>query len=121
MLSERYGRLEASHKELGEAYEKLRRTLELLTEPPEDGGGDDDNDDDDDDDADGEFVVEGLEGVVDEAEALLSRGLSRRRDLNERETLKKLVEILHAPRGAGGVSGGEDVTKSKGRRVKCEG
>ncbi|KAK7706135.1 hypothetical protein SLS57_009787 [Botryosphaeria dothidea] len=115
VLSERYGRLEASHKELGEAYEKLRRTLELLTEPPEDG------DDDDDDDADGEFVVEGLEGVVDEAEALLSRGLSRRRDLNERETLRKLVEILHAPRGAGGVSGGEDVTKSKGRRVKCEG
>lgn len=108
VLSERYSRLEASHKELGEAYEKLRRTLELLTEP----------DDGDEDDAEGEFVVDDrLEGVFGEAEALLARGLGRRKDLSEREMVRKLMEILHAPRGAGAA---EESAAWNGRGVKCE-
>lgn len=115
LLSEKYGKLEASHAELNTAYEKLRRTLELLMSSS--GSPDDDPDDDDGEemDAEGDVVIEGVD-----AEAL-ARAL-RRRDwadarggggaAAQKETLRKLVGILHGGVGEAGVAR---------RRVKCEG
>ncbi|GME38591.1 Basic-leucine zipper (bZIP) transcription factor [Neofusicoccum parvum] len=116
LLSEKYGKLEASHAELNTAYEKLRRTLELLMSSS--GSPDDDPDDDDDGeemDAEGDVVIEGVD-----AEAL-ARAL-RRRDwadarggggaAAQKETLRKLVGILHGGVGEAGAAR---------RRVKCEG
>ncbi|CAI6337504.1 unnamed protein product [Periconia digitata] len=65
-LTERYNKLESSHSELNAAYEKLRKTIELLTQ-------------DDDDDADGE---------EDDGK------ITRRRSSNT-DTLRKLLDILH--------------------------
>lgn len=39
-MTERYNRLEVSHAELNAAYEKLRKTVELLTEDGDDEGED---------------------------------------------------------------------------------
>jgi hypothetical protein len=39
-MTERYNRLEVSHAELNAAYEKLRKTVELLTEDADDEGED---------------------------------------------------------------------------------
>jgi AP-1-like factor len=36
-MTERYNRLEVSHAELNAAYEKLRKTVELLTEDDDEG------------------------------------------------------------------------------------
>jgi AP-1-like factor len=36
-MTERYDRLEVSHAELNAAYEKLRKTVELLTEDDDEG------------------------------------------------------------------------------------
>jgi hypothetical protein len=36
-MTERYSRLEVSHAELNAAYEKLRKTVELLTEDDDEG------------------------------------------------------------------------------------
>jgi AP-1-like factor len=66
-LNEKYNKLESSHTELNAAYEKLRKTIELLTHDG-DAAADDDNDD---------------EGNI-----------SRRRGSNS-ETLRKLLEIIH--------------------------
>lgn len=64
-LTDKYNKLESSHTELNAAYDKLRKTIELLTN---------------DNDVDGEDE----EG---------SRDL-RRRNSNS-DTLRKLLEILH--------------------------
>lgn len=70
MLNEKYNKLETSHSELNAAYEKLRRTIELLTQ---------------DDDADG-----------DEAEDNKPSSSSRRRSSSSNsETLRKLLDIIH--------------------------
>ncbi|KAB2580156.1 Basic-leucine zipper (bZIP) transcription factor [Lasiodiplodia theobromae] len=114
VLSDRYGKLEQSHAELNTAYERLRRTLELLTaptsssspscssemSPPASSGAGEDAD------ADGEFEAEGflLDGVAGnemvDVEAL-TRGLRRRGewlgDNGQKEVVRRLVEILHAP------------------------
>ncbi|KAJ4360237.1 uncharacterized protein N0V89_000797 [Didymosphaeria variabile] len=65
VLNEKYNKLETSHTDLNAAYEKLRKTIELLTQ--DDGAGDDDDDE---------------------------SKLSRRRSSNS-ETLRKLLEIIH--------------------------
>jgi septal ring factor EnvC (AmiA/AmiB activator) len=64
-LTDKYNKLETSHTELNAAYEKLRKTIELLTQ---------DNDD--------------AEGEEEDPKAL------RRRSSNS-DTLRKLLEILH--------------------------
>ncbi|KAL0261988.1 hypothetical protein SLS55_003423 [Diplodia seriata] len=156
VLSDRYGRLEQSHSELNTAYERLRRTLELLTAPSSSspsspsccsselsppassaggccGGGEDA-------DADGEFDVEGLVldatvggGDMDDVEAL-ARGLRRRGewlgDNGQKEVVRRLVEILHAPPspqqssgrfGARKAAADEESAAGRRRGVKCEG
>jgi len=65
VLTDKYNKLEVSHTELNAAYEKLRKTIELLTQ--------------DDDDAEGE----------DES------GKTTRRRSSNADTLRKLLEILH--------------------------
>ena len=64
-MTERYNRLEVSHAELNAAYEKLRKTVELLTE---DGG-------------------------VDEGEDGISNAGSRKS--SNSDTLRKVLDILH--------------------------
>ncbi|KAF2019327.1 hypothetical protein BU24DRAFT_489315 [Aaosphaeria arxii CBS 175.79] len=66
VLTDKYNKLEGSHTELNAAYEKLRKTIELLTQ---------------DDDAEGEEEEAGNKSVW-------------RRSSNS-ETLRKLLEILH--------------------------
>ncbi|KAF2094229.1 hypothetical protein NA57DRAFT_47165 [Rhizodiscina lignyota] len=61
-LTEKYRNLETSHSELSAAYEKLRKTIELLTKDDDDGGED-------------------------------IKGQSK-------ETLRKLLEIIHGEVGA---------------------
>ncbi|KAL1640712.1 hypothetical protein SLS58_006726 [Diplodia intermedia] len=161
VLSDRYGRLEQSHSELNTAYERLRRTLELLTAPTTSssspspsccsselsppassvggccggggGGGGEDAD------ADGEFDVEGLVldaavgGDMADVEAL-ARGLRRRGewlgDNGQKEVVRRLVEILHAPPspqqssgrfGARKAAADEESAAGRRRGVKCEG
>jgi AP-1-like transcription factor len=41
VLSEKYNKLESSHTELNAAYEKLRKTIELLTQDDDAEGEDD--------------------------------------------------------------------------------
>ena len=65
MLSDKYNKLEVSHTELNAAYDKLRKTIELLTQ---------------DNDADGD--------EEDDSKAI------QRRSSNS-DTLRKLLEILH--------------------------
>lgn len=65
VMTERYNRLEVSHAELNAAYEKLRKTVELLTE---DGG-------------------------VDEGEDGISNAGSRKS--SNSDTLRKVLDILH--------------------------
>ncbi|KAF1939983.1 hypothetical protein EJ02DRAFT_242447 [Clathrospora elynae] len=66
LLSDKYTKLELSHSDLNAAYEKLRKTIELLTQ-------------DDDDDAEGE----------DE------EGRATYRRSSNSDTLRKLLDILH--------------------------
>ncbi|OJD39016.1 basic-leucine zipper transcription factor [Diplodia corticola] len=110
VLSDRYGRLEQSHAELNTAYERLRRTLELLTAPTSPSSPSCSSElsppASSDADADGEFEVEGLMlnaaggGEMVDVEAL-ARGLRRRGewlgDNGQKEVVRRLVEILHAP------------------------
>jgi AP-1-like factor len=65
VLNDKYNKLEVSHSELNAAYEKLRKTIELLTQDDEDAEGEDE------------------EGMV-----------TRRKSSNT-DTLRKLLEILH--------------------------
>ena len=74
-LTEKYGKLEASHAELGQAYEKLKKTIEVLTS--EDAEADDDV---------GDEVV--LDGRVVRRDGL---SLAAR----DPRTLGRLVDILH--------------------------
>ncbi len=67
-MNEKYNRLEASHSELIIGYQKLRKTVELLTQ-------------DNDVDAEGE----------DEN----GQPMPRRNGSSEAQTLRKLLEILH--------------------------
>ncbi|KAF2201485.1 hypothetical protein GQ43DRAFT_415743 [Delitschia confertaspora ATCC 74209] len=69
-LTEKYRTLESSHNELNAAYEKLRKTIELLMK-------------DDDEDAEGED------------EESYNGNVGKRRRSTQSDTLRKLLEILH--------------------------
>jgi AP-1-like factor len=65
VLSDKYNKLELSHLELNAAYEKLRKTIELLTQDDDDAEGEDDE------------------------------GRTTRRRSSNSDTLRKLLDILH--------------------------
>jgi AP-1-like factor len=65
VLTDKYNKLEVSHFELNAAYEKLRKTIELLTQDDEDAEGEDEE------------------------------GMATRRRSSNTDTLRKLLEILH--------------------------
>jgi AP-1-like factor len=65
VLSDKYNKLEVSHLELNAAYEKLRKTIELLTQDGDDAEGEDDE------------------------------GRTTRRRSSNSDTLRKLLDILH--------------------------
>ena len=64
-LTDKYNKLETSHTDLNAAYDKLRKTIELLTQDDQDA-----------------------EGEEEDSKSL------RRRSSNS-DTLRKLLEILH--------------------------